>query len=209
MTNATSNRSQTVSDTPFPTKLSQWHISVAAEAIAAAQFARHGFDVSVQYGADQPEYDLIVAKGDRLMKISVKGSQDWGWGLTQSYIAAANKKSGKKANYHGAIELWLERHSRSTVFCFVQFGGVAPDQMPRLYLATPVDVATRLHESSKGRGDSILYERWEWTKRAHGAGTTDEIPASWRFSAKRIHELLTDSSAGLIVDSAPHMHEQF
>jgi hypothetical protein len=35
-------------------KPSPWHIAVAAEAFAAAQFARCGFDVSVQYGADQP-----------------------------------------------------------------------------------------------------------------------------------------------------------
>ena len=43
---------------------SSWHVGVAAEAIAAAQFARCGVAVSVQYGADQPEYDLdfIVSK---------------------------------------------------------------------------------------------------------------------------------------------------
>jgi hypothetical protein len=68
----------------FETKPSSWHIAVAAKALAAAQFARCGYDVSVQYGADQPEYDLIVAKEDHLMEVSVKGSQDWGWGLTQS-----------------------------------------------------------------------------------------------------------------------------
>jgi hypothetical protein len=45
-------------------KTKSWHIAVA------------GCDVSVQYGADQPEYDLIVAKGDRMLKVSVKGSQD-------------------------------------------------------------------------------------------------------------------------------------
>jgi hypothetical protein len=33
---------------------SSWHVSVAAEAIAAALFARCGYDVSVQYGANQP-----------------------------------------------------------------------------------------------------------------------------------------------------------
>jgi len=60
----------------FPTS---WHVAVAAEAITAALFAQCGYDVSVQYGANQPEYDLMVAKGDRLLKISVKGSQDGGW----------------------------------------------------------------------------------------------------------------------------------
>src|SRR5687768_10543929 len=93
-----------------------WHVAVAAEAVAAAQFARCGFDVSVQYGADQPEYDLIVAKAERMLKVSVKGSQDGGWGLTQSYI--------KNADYQGAIEKWLLRHGARTILCFVQFRGV-------------------------------------------------------------------------------------
>ena len=55
-------------------KVSSWHIGVAGEAFAAAQFARYGIDVSVQYGANQPEYDLIATKGDKMLKVSVKGS---------------------------------------------------------------------------------------------------------------------------------------
>jgi len=51
-------------------KLTSWQVAVAAEAITAAQFARCGSDVSVQYGADQPEYDLIVAKCHRRNKTS-------------------------------------------------------------------------------------------------------------------------------------------
>jgi hypothetical protein len=54
------------------TMKTNWHVSTAAEAIAAAQFARLGFNVSVQYGANQPEYDLMVDDGDRTLKISVK-----------------------------------------------------------------------------------------------------------------------------------------
>lgn len=45
----------------MPEELTSRNVGVATEAIAAAQFARCGFDVSVQYGANQPEYDLIVA----------------------------------------------------------------------------------------------------------------------------------------------------
>jgi len=91
-------------------KLSSWHIKVAAEAFAAAQFARCGFDVSVQYGADQPEYDLVVVKGQRPLKVSVRGSQDGQWGLTQSFL--------KSADYHGAIETWLARHKLANGFVF-------------------------------------------------------------------------------------------
>jgi len=50
-----------------------------------AQFARCGWDVSVQYGASQPEYDLVAVDGDRVLKVSVKGSKDGSWGLTQSF----------------------------------------------------------------------------------------------------------------------------
>jgi antirestriction protein ArdC len=48
-----------------------WHVVTAAEAIAALQFARFGFDVSVQYGANQPEYDLMVTDGEEFLKIKV------------------------------------------------------------------------------------------------------------------------------------------
>lgn len=166
-------------------KTKAWHIAVAAEAIAAAQFARCGCDVSVQYGADQLEYDLIVAKGDRMLKVSVKGSQDGGWGLTQSFL--------KKADYHGAIDTWLKRHGSRTVFCFVQFEGVDIDGLPRLYLARPNEVAERLRATAKGRGDAVLYENYTWGPRAVGAGTVERVPERWRFSVDRLEELLAGS----------------
>lgn len=166
-------------------KLRSWHIGVAAEAIAAAQFARCGFDVSVQYGANQPEYDLMVAKGDQLLKVSVKGSQDGGWGLTQSFL--------KEANYADAIDTWLKRHGARTTLCFVQFKGIDLSTLPRVYLATPKEVAKRLRESAKGRGDTILYESHTWGTRAVGAGTTDAIPDSWRFSLERVEQLFRDA----------------
>jgi len=160
---------------------SAWHISVAAEAIAAGQFARCGWDVSVQYGADQPEYDLVVAKADRLLKISVKGSQDGSWGLTQSYLA--------KADYHGAIEKWLVRHGAKTVFCFVQFKGVPLEALPRLYLARPTEVADRLRQTAKGRGDTILYESHTWGPKAIGYGTVEKLPEHWCFTAERLESI--------------------
>ena len=177
--------------------ISSHHIGVAAEAFAAGQFARCGFDVSVQYGANQPEYDLMVAREATLLKISVKGSQDGGWGLTQSFLKQATKRSGKKADYHGAIDIWLERHGPRTVLCLVQFAGVPSDLLPRLYLATPKEVAKRLHETAKGRGDSILYENQEWTLRAHGAGTVDKIPDNWRFTRGRVEELLENEDVSI------------
>jgi hypothetical protein len=165
--------------------MQQYHVAVAAEAFAAALFARCGLDVSVQYGANQPEYDLVVTRGERMLKVSVKGSKDSAWGLTQTQLA----KIGN-ANYHGAIDLWLEKHKHRTVFCFVQFCNVPMDSLPRVYLATPAEVAAQLKATARGRGDTTLYEEQCWTTRAHAAGTTDRIPAEWRFSPERVNQLL-------------------
>jgi hypothetical protein len=164
----------------FPTP---WHVSVAAESITAALFAQCGYDVSVQYGANQPEYDLMVAKGERLLKISVKGSQDGGWGLTQSHMPKGSK------DYHGAAKRWVDRHKPRTVVCFVQFQGVELTKLPRVYLATPAEVADRLRASRKGKGETILWEHHKWSK-GHGAGTTEKIPPVWVFSTQRIDFLL-------------------
>ena len=125
----------------IPGTFSSWHVGVAAEAFAAGMFARCGLDVSVQYGANQPEYDLIVAQEDKLLKVSVKGSKDGSWGLTQSHL--------KEADYHGAIDKWLSRHKPKTVFCFVQLKDVGLNDAPRVYLASPAEVAQRLKETSK------------------------------------------------------------
>lgn len=159
--------------------ITSWQVATAAEAFAAAQFARCGWDVSVQYGANQPEYDLVAVDGDRILKISVKGSQDGGWGLTQSHLA--------DANYHGAADRWLQKHSKKTVFCLVQFKGVPIDALPRMYLATPNEIASWLKAAAARRGDTILYEEHVWTSRAQAAGTIGRIPETWKFTQKRLN----------------------
>lgn len=164
--------------------ISSRHVGVAAEAIAAAYFARSGFDISVQYGANQPEYDLIVASGEKLLKVSVKGSQDGRWGLCQSYLTP------KTADYGAAIEKWFQRHKPRTILCLVQFKGVPLDKMPQVYLATPREIADRLRQTAGGRGYTILYEKHTWSRRAHGSGAVEEIPPSWKFSRERVEYLL-------------------
>jgi Holliday junction resolvase-like predicted endonuclease len=163
-------------------RVSSWHVAVAAEAFAAAIFARCGLDVSVQYGADQPEYDLIVGKGERLLKVSVKGSQNGAWGLAQSYL--------QNADYHTAVDLWLKRHKPRTVLCFVQFKDVPLDRLPRVYLATPAEVAQRLHDTAGGKGGCVLQESHTWTQRSRSPGIADQIPETWRFRPERVEELL-------------------
>ena len=165
-------------------RIKPFHVGIAAEAFVAAQFARCGYNVLVQYGANQPEYDLVVVKikDGKSMNVSVKGSQDGAWGLTQSFL--------KNADYHGAVDKWLEKHHKKTVFAFVQFLDVPLYEMPRLYLAFPKEIAAVLKSSAKDRGDTILYEEKKRGARAYGSGTIDKIPDEWKFSRERIEEIL-------------------
>ena len=162
-------------------EFTSWHVGVAAEAYTAAILARYGYDVSVQYGANQPEYDLIAVSGDKILKISVKGSKDKSWGLTQGYK--------KGCTYHEAVDRWLNAHHEKTIFSLVQFDGTAQNEMPRIYLATPKEIADRLKKSAGGRGETILYENHTWGPRAAGSGTTDSIPKEWLISDERLNFL--------------------
>ena len=122
---------------PYSHMITSWQVATAAEAFAAAQFARCGWDVSVQYGANQPEYDLV-----------------------------------------------------------------AVDALPRMYLATPSEIASWLKVAAAGRGDTILYEEHVWTNRAKAAGTIDRIPAAWKFTQERLSEISVGAEPGSQPDAA-------
>src|ERR1043166_7652594 len=93
------------------TKMQKYHVSIAAEAIAAAQFARLGCNVAVQYGANQPGYDLMVSRGTVIRKISIKGTQiEAGWNLTKRPLGATYSVSEES-------ELWRAK-IRDIIFCF-------------------------------------------------------------------------------------------
>jgi hypothetical protein len=128
----------------------------------------------------------MIDNGERTLKVSVKGSQNGGWGLSQSQLG---KLGG--ANYHGAADAWLARHKPRTVLCLVQFKGVDFDAMPRVYLATPQEIAVRLREASGGRGDTILYEDYKRGPKAASAGMVERIPDAWRLSESRVNALLS------------------
>jgi hypothetical protein len=163
-----------------------YHVAIAAEAIAAAQFARAGCDVSVQYGANQPEYDLMVGRNGKIRKVSVKGSTDGGW-----VLVASHKKS--HLSYHEAIDVWLNRHTdQSVLYCLVQFFGVRFNEMPRVYLATSPEVAHYLKASRRGFGYTSVREAYTWS-RGQAAGAHDGIPSHWTMTNDRISELLGDA----------------
>ena len=68
----------------------------------------------------------------------------------------------KGRTYHEAVQEWLSRHHKKTIFCLVQFKNVDDSQMPRMYLASPEEIAEVLCREAGGRGDTILYEHHEW-----------------------------------------------
>jgi hypothetical protein len=169
-------------------KQGSWPITVGAAGIAAAQFARCGFDVMNQAGHDKPWYDLVVTKGPNLLKIGVKASEDGRWHLAESYLQRATQSN--KLDIHRAIALWVDIHGERTVYCLVQFQGVALNQLPRIYLATPAEIARRMRESVERKGDAYLYEHYEYTDAGSGAREIENLPNSWLFSHERIQEVL-------------------
>ena len=116
-----------------------------------------------------------------MLKVSVKGSQDGGWGLTQGYK--------KGCDYHEAIDKWLAAHGKKTIFCLVQFKDVPDDQLPKIYLATPSEIAQALHESRSGLGETVLREYHVWGEKASAAGTIDRLPENWAFTAERATQM--------------------
>ena len=159
-------------------KMTSWHVGVAAEA-----FAAEDFDMMYRCNMERisRSIDLIAVSGERMLKISVKGSQDGGWGLTQSYK--------KGCDYHEAIRKWLGSHHKKTIFCLVQFKGTEEDQMPRMYLASPAEIAEVMNASAGGRGETVLREYHQWGPRAAGSGTIDRIPEEWKFTAERAQDM--------------------
>ncbi len=156
-------------------------VSVAAESFAATLLAQCGYNVSVQYGANQPEYDLIAEGAKGLAKISVKGSQDGGWAL-----AISGKNSGN--TYHDAIDQWLSKQQPDVLFIFVQFLRVPVGTLPRAYMATAKEVAVQMKAQRHGRGHLALLEDYH---RDHPKSLSpDKIPDKWIFTKERADEVI-------------------
>jgi Holliday junction resolvase-like predicted endonuclease len=159
--------------------MNPYQVGVAAEAFAAGLFAQAGCDVSIQYGANQPEYDLLVTRGKTYRKVSVKGSQDGGWALAVSY-------KNPDRSYHDAIELWHQSHrDPRLLYCFVQFNNIEFGQLPRVYIATARDAARFMTSSRGGHGFLAVRENYRWS-RGVGGGTVDQIPPEWHMTLQRI-----------------------
>lgn len=164
-------------------EMSHRQCEIAAESHAASLLARAGYDVMVQYGANQPDYDLIAVKGQHLLPISVKGSQDGGWMLAVKYKT-------KERGYHEAVDAWLARQRSDLVMFFVQFYKVALHEAPRAYIARCDEVAAVLKAHHAGAGHLALQE--DSRRTAPKSKFDDKIPADWAFTPQRMDRLAAD-----------------
>jgi len=153
---------------------------IAAEAYAACLLAQRGYDVLVQYGANQPHYDLVAVKESRTLPVSVKGSQDGGWMLSVRY-----KRAG--VTYNQAADLWLEAQREDVVYIFVQFLEVKLGEAPRVYVARPNEIAPHLKTQRNGQGHGSLQENTPL--HFPRSPYTDAVPAEWIFTRERIDAL--------------------
>lgn len=150
---------------------------IAAESYTACLLAQCGYDVLVQYGANQPHYDLVAVKEKRFLPVSVKGSQDGGWMLAVRFV-----KPG--VNYHAAIDQWLSVQREDVLYFFVQFINVPMGQSPRVYIARPPEIAAHMKTQCRGRGHGSLQEDF---KRDHPRSQYDhKVPQAWMISNVRL-----------------------
>lgn len=153
---------------------------IAAESYTACLLAQCGYDVLVQYGANQPHYDLMAVKQERKLPVSVKGSQDGGWMLAVRFV-----KPG--VNYHAAIDQWLSIQRKDVVYVFVQFINVSLGQAPRVYVASPPEIADHMKTQCSGRGHGSLQE--DYQLHHPRSQYSHKIPAEWVFTRERIDQI--------------------
>lgn len=158
--------------------MNRHQVSIAAESFAAGVFAHAGYSVFVQYGANQPGFDLVVSDSTESLMVSVKGSTDGGW------LLATKKPNG---SYVQALETWIERNHRM-VFCLVQFKDVLVGQCPRIWMVTGANLGEYLRTHYFGNVSLSLYERYE-PKSGKNKGKYMGIPGTWSMTQARIDAL--------------------
>jgi hypothetical protein len=130
-----------------------------------------------------------------MLKISVKGSADGGWNLSQSG-AHSDLSTANRANSHDAADLWLAGHKAGTAICLVQLKDIADDALPRAYLAWPLEVAVKLKAASGGCGDTILWENFTHGPDGPGGRTVEHLLDEWKMTRERVEGLMNADAAG-------------
>lgn len=161
--------------------MNKYQVGIAAEASVAAALARAGCNILVQYGANQPEFDLIASKGGKNLRISVKGSRDGSW------IAAGAFKKSALTNAE-TLRIWEKDHDERTIFVFVQFENIPFDKLPLMYMASVHEVAEHLSKTRAGKIDLVLYITRTF-KSGVAKDHTDNIPVEWELTENRVDEM--------------------
>ena len=161
-------------------------VGVAAEAFAACILSQAGCDVSIQYGANRPGYDVVALASlngkESAILISVKGTKENGWGLIQSYKIAGR-------TYAEAADAWLAQQREDIIFMLISFYEVKLETLPRAYLASAKEIADHHKASRGGEGHTSLCEDRIYTKGV-AKGVRDQIPSAWKFSRPRLDSFL-------------------
>jgi len=164
-------------DLRFCKIMTSYQVNVAGESYACTLMSMAGYDVSIQYGTTQPDWDIQASRKERDLKISVKGSQDGGWGLFQNHL--------KNADYHAALDSWLLVQPEKIVYLLVQFKDVMIGESPRAYIARPSEIFEHMKTTRAGHAYTSLRENYHYQK-GIGAGYKDVIPESWKATQSRI-----------------------
>lgn len=152
--------------------ISSRQMSVAAESIAAAQFALNGFDVLEHAGQARFAHDLVVAKSGGMLKLTVHASFGGFQNIIDAHLDRELDTDVRTAS-HRAVEAWLRNHRTDALCCLVQFDSEDLSRMPVFYLATAPQFAALLHTSIDNQ-----------------AVATQSLPVEWSFSKSRIAELM-------------------
>src|SRR5215216_5015859 len=129
-------------------KMTPYQVNVAAEAFTAMTMSQAGYDVAMQYGTTQPNWDILATRSQRILKLQVKGSQDGGWGIFQGYL--------QNADYHGALDAWAAAQLADIVYFFVQFEKVTAGTSPRCYVARPTEILAHMKTTRGGHSYTSL-----------------------------------------------------
>jgi len=145
----------------------------------------------------------VVTKAGNLLKISVKASETGEWALASGYTRKIAETHGMRVDCRSAIDMWRAGYGSRTVCCLVQFEGVAIHELPRIYLASPDEIAAAMKETADRTGRCSLLEMYEWAA-GEGARKVEVLPEKWHFSHARVQELLQSQGNGAAaVASAP------
>jgi len=163
--------------------MNKHQVSVAAESFATASFARGGYDVFVQYGPNQPGYDLLVSNKRKVLHVSVKGSMDpKGWIIS-------TKKKGK--SYKESLNEWYE-NNKDFLFYLVLFKNNEITSMPEMYLTSTKELYNHLSKGFFGSISLTLYCDY-CPRQGKNKGKAQSLPSDWIVSRKRIEKYFKEA----------------